>query len=57
MLICVANATYDVRHDVKFYAKESREWRIQITDDVTQERDREDGDDAHDEFHPVGLSL
>ena len=53
MLECVANASDDVRHDVKFDPKESGERRIQITDDVAQERDREDSHDAHDEFHPV----
>ena len=57
MLECVANASDDVRHDVKFDPKESGERWIQITDDVAQEGDREDGDDTHDEFHPIGLGL
>lgn len=57
MLECVANASDDVRHDVKFDPKESGERWIQITDDVAQEGDREDGDDTHDEFHPVWLGL
>ena len=57
MLKGVANASDDVRHDVKFDPKESGERRIQITDDVTQEGDREHSDDAHDQFHPVGLGL
>ena len=57
MLKCVANAPDDVRHDVKFDSKESGERRIQITDNIAQEGDREHSDDAHDEFHPVGLGL
>ena len=57
MLKGIINTTYDVRHDVKFDAKESREGRVQITDNVAEQGDREDSDDTHDEFHPVRLRL
>lgn len=37
--------------------EEAAEWRVEVRHDVAQHADGEDGDDAHDKFHAVGVCV